>query len=413
LFFLPLMFLPDLGFRRSTAFGTLGIGDYLIFPYIVLLLVAKGQPCPRFSKGLRLILIAFLAWTLIGVVSINIRYPYDLDYSAMNFSLFKIAKLALYGLAGILTMKRMRDSIRRRDLCWSLLGVVAVLAISLLLGPGKDIEVRSNTGYINHNAISVTAAILVSYCGGLLVCGYGSRRWKWVAQLIVVIGLTGILVSQGRGGWVATIFAIAYVAWRRGLSSVTVALVAGFLVLGFVSYRMFPEFQKRLDFTVNPELRYQTGETPNETGIDSGGRVEIWLWEGRKFIDATFWGTGFFHRGGSTRINPNGSHNFFIQMFLETGLFGGLLVLLAFGRMWVDAGSREAQQALLTTPLRAALIAAFVGGMGGEYYYGGIPVLALFLVYAPTGALPAMRRARVVSYVGGMVRSPVEVKRRA
>jgi len=39
--------------------------------------------------------------------------------------------------------------------------------------------------------------------------------------------------------------------------------------------------------------------------------------------------------------------------------------------------------------LRAALVAAVVGGMGGEYFYGGITLLALLAVYAPVGGLPA------------------------
>ena len=75
-------------------------------------------------------------------------------------------------------------------------------------------------------------------------------------------------------------------------------------------------------------------------------------------------------------------------MFLETGWVGGFLIVLAFRRMWLDAGSRGAERAGLTTGLRAALVAAAAGGMGGEYFYGGIGLLSLFVAYAPTGGLP-------------------------
>jgi len=403
------MFLPDLGFRRATALGTLDIGDYLILPYIILLLVAKGHACPRYSKGLRYVLVAFVAWALVGVLTINVRYDYGFDYSTMTFSLLKIAKLVLYGLAGVLTMTKVNGSHVRREFHWSLLGVIIVMAISLLLGPGKDIEDKTNMGYISHNYLSVTAAILFSYCSGLLASGYGSKRWKLAAAVTLVFGLAGILMSEGRGGWVATILAVLYVMWRKGLRREIIALVAGFLMIGYVSYREFPSFQQRLDFTVSPDLRSQTGETTNIAGLDEGGRIENWS-EIENFANAPFWGTGFYHRAGLSGIWWNGSHNFFIQMFLETGFAGGGLILLAFARMWVEAGSRVAQQALLTTPLRAALIAAVAGGMSGDYYYGGIALLAVFLVYAPTGALPRMRKAHVVEYVPRLAYQPVAEK---
>lgn len=414
LFFLPLVFLPDLGVtRHPTVFGTFVMSDYLILPYLVLLLFAKSHACPRYSNGLRYVLVAYLAWTLLGTMTINVRYAYDFDYSAMTFSLLKIAKLALYGLAGILTMERVKGETGRREFYWSLLGVIAVMGISLLLAPGKDQADPTDIGYPSINAIAVTVAFMVSYCDGLLMSGCGSRYWKWAAAVTLVIGLTGILVSETRGAWLATILALPYILWQRGLRRGTIALVAGFLMLACASYILFPRFQEKLDFTVNPELRYHTGETTNAAGVDEGGRIVTWLEEGPKFADAPVFGTGFFHRGGLSPLWFTGSHNFFLQMFLETGFVGGILIFLVFGRMWLDAGSRAAQQARLTTPLRAALFAAVVGGMSGEYFYGGVPVLALFLVYAPTGALPKMRRARVVPHVGEMARRPLVEKRLA
>jgi len=413
LFFLPLLFLPDLGFRRPTTFGTLALGDYLIFPYIVLLLFAKSQACPRYSKGLRYVLVAFLVWALLGAVTINLRYDYGFDYSAINFSLLKIAKLVLYGLAGILTMERVKSSSGRREFHWSLLGVIAVMAVSIIMGPPKGQVDISLMSYLAVNPVAVTVAFMVSYCSGLLLHGYGSRYWRWAATVTLMLGLAGIFMSQTRGAWLAMISAVPYVMWRSGLRRRTIAFVAGFLILACANYILFPRFQEKLDFTVNPELRYQTGETSSVAGIDEGGRFVTWLAEAPEFADAPVFGAGFFHRGGLSPLWFTGSHNFFLQMFLETGFVGGILILLVFGRMWLDAGSRAAQQARLTTPLRAALIAAVVGGMSGEYFYGGVPVLALFLLYAPTGALLKMRRASVVPHVGEMARRPLVEKRLA
>jgi hypothetical protein len=125
--------------------------------------------------------------------------------------------------------------------------------------------------------------------------------------------------------------------------------------------------------------------------LDDAGRLKNWSAAAKRFPQAPFWGAGFFHRGGYSALRFTGSHNFFLQMFLETGVVGGLLVLLIFFMMWRQAGMVVARSAQLEIPLKCALLAAFVGGFGGEYFYGGPPVLALIAVYAPVGALACRR----------------------
>jgi hypothetical protein len=36
----------------------------------------------------------------------------------------------------------------------------------------------------------------------------------------------------------------------------------------------------------------------------------------------------------------------------------------------------------------AALVTALVGGMSGEYFYGGMTLFTFFVVYAPVGSVP-------------------------
>jgi hypothetical protein len=43
----------------------------------------------------------------------------------------------------------------------------------------------------------------------------------------------------------------------------------------------------------------------------------------------------------------------------------------------------------ISVSTRAALITAIVGGLSGEYYYGGVGVLIVFAAFAMAGALPA------------------------
>ncbi len=47
------------------------------------------------------------------------------------------------------------------------------------------------------------------------------------------------------------------------------------------------------------------------------------LHESAKFPKSPIFGTGFYHRGEKSGLWLTGSHNFWIQMFLETGLVGG------------------------------------------------------------------------------------------
>jgi hypothetical protein len=76
-------------------------------------------------------------------------------------------------------------------------------------------------------------------------------------------------------------------------------------------------------------------------------------------------------------------------MFLETGIVGGLLLLAIFALTWRQAKLTAISQNKISVATRAALITAIVGGMSGEYYYGGVSVLVLFAIYAIAGSLPA------------------------
>jgi O-antigen ligase len=396
LLFLPLLFLPNLGMGYETTFGTLELSDYLIGLYLLLLGIGLRRTPPLCADRLGRLLGAFLGWALLGTLSINLRYEYGSDTHAVYFGLLKLAKLVLYGWAGMRTAMRLTDGSMRRQFHWSLLAVIAVLGVSLLAGPGKQTTPEEQRmGYKANNGVSVAVAIMTCYAGGLLASGYGSKRWRRVAAAAVGLGLAGSFVSGGRGGWLAAAVAALYLVWRRGLRAASVGLFAGFLLVGYISYRTFPEFSARLNFTLGVGPISPDTNVERMAGLDPGNRPQIWLLEGSKLLDAPVLGTGFFHRDGLTSLDWWGSHNFFLQIFLETGVIGGFLVLMSLARMWRDAGSPEAQRATLTAALRAALVAGVVGGMGGEYFYGGFTLLALFAVYAPTGGLPLVKETPV------------------
>ena len=219
----------------------------------------------------------------------------------------------------------------------------------------------------------------------------------------------GLFCSDGRGGWAAAALGLGYLFLRRGLSRRTLVAIAAVVVVALYCYSSYPAFRYQIDITFFPDEEYRKLMAEYGSGIagvDDGARLMTWTHEAAKFVNAPIFGSGFYHRGRLSGLWTTGSHNFFLQMFLETGAVGGVLVLVILAQMWRQAGSAAAGEAGLTLPLKAALVAAVAGGMSGEYFYGGIVLLSLLLVYAPAGALP-----RSPSFPAG--RRPVAAEDRA
>jgi hypothetical protein len=150
------------------------------------------------------------------------------------------------------------------------------------------------------------------------------------------------------------------------------------------AYETLPNFQSLVDLTLSP-----SDDAPLQS-VDDGARFSTWVHEAPKLINAPVLGTGFYHRGGTSGLWDSGSHNFFLQMFLETGIVGGILVMSVFALTWRQAGPTATSRNKISVATRAALMTAVVGGMSGEYYYGGVSVLVLFATFAIAGGLPTV-----------------------
>jgi O-antigen ligase len=153
-------------------------------------------------------------------------------------------------------------------------------------------------------------------------------------------------------------------------------------VVSFTAYEVLPNFRSVVDLTLSPSSELQS--------VDDGSRLSTWAHEAPKLIDAPLLGTGFYHRGGTSGLWDSGSHNFFLQMFLETGVVGGILVISVFVLAWRQAGLTAMSRNKIGVATRAASVTAIVGGMSGEYFYGGVGVLVVFAAFAMAGALPAI-----------------------
>jgi O-antigen ligase len=333
-------------------------------------------------------------------VTINLRYTYD-DYYYTQYGLLKLGKFALYGFAGFLTVKAAAGAGERRGFFLSLVVSGLIVGLGLVLAGQGDVTPDTTNGsdpgagYKASNAISVLAAMLACYICGVWLENQEKSRWrKWVMIVAMVALVLGSAVSRGRGGWIGGIGGFIYLVARRSFDYRRAAAVLAVPVLIFVLYSQVSIFQQRVQSTVDPGQRSLEDDPEGVGGVSLGSRPQEWA-DGIDQFRSPVFGTGFFHRGALSGIYQDGSHNFFLQMFMETGLPGGILMLGIFVRLWKITGSRTSRESGATMPVRAALIAGILGGMSGEYYYGGITLLGLFVVYTSCGSLQPLKWRRM------------------
>ncbi len=390
LFFFPLLFIPNAGFSHRTDFGVLEVCDWLIVPFIVLLFIAPSAKYEQRVAKLNPLLWGFLVWALFSTLSIHFRYDYLDDVPILVGSCLKLARLVLFVVAGVLIARKLGDPKARREWMWSLLAALVILGVGLLASSGNpDVQpTDALEGYKSYNAIIVSVAILCAYLAGLWIDSVGSRWWRRCASVTIGFAICSVFVSSslsnhGRGGWLAFAAGFSYILWKRTQTLKTTVIIFIVCLASITAYGTLPNFRSVVDLTLSP-----SNDAPLQS-VDDGSRVSTWVHEGPKLINAPLLGTGFYHRGGASGLWETGSHNFFLQMFLETGIVGGVLMILIFAFIWRQAGLTAMGRNKISVSTRAALIAAIVGGMSGEYYYGGVSVLIVLAAFAMAGALPA------------------------
>jgi O-antigen ligase len=309
--------------------------------------------------------------------------------------LLKLGKFSIYAAAGVLTARAVSSGRlwARYEHCLLAAGVVIAAGLVTIGQKSLNSARPEHFGYKASNAISVLAAMFACYCLGSWL---QQRRSMPVGRKVTLGLVTGGLVlgaaiSQGRGGWVGGAAGLLYICYRRRLKWQTLAIAICVPTYVWLLYTHSEAFRHTAYATLFPE---EVKAQADFAGMDTGGRLSNWIASVKQFQSPVF-GTGFFHRGASSGLWENGSHNFFLQMFLETGIPGGVLMLLIIRRLWRLAGMGEGGRRDLELPIKAALVAAIVGGMSGEYLYGGPVLLALFAMCPVAGAPRAPRRQRL------------------
>lgn len=389
MFIFPLMFLPSLGFMRRTQYGTLETGDWLVAPLILALLAAPSSKYLQQCMKVKSVLLLFLAWVLISVLSIHFRYDYRDDLAVIVLCLLKLGKLAAYTVAGMLIPGRLVDMRTRSAWLWSVLAALLVISLGLLANsPIAGADMFNREAYKSYNIVIVLMSMLSCYIVSIWFDNQGSASWRLCAGISVVLAFLSIVLSaskstHGRGGWLALAIGLGYLFLNRSRKFKTVAVTLLVVAIATTAYFTISGFQSLVDTTISP---------PSDDVafvVDDGARLQSWAHEAPKWVNAPVFGSGLFHRGGQSGLWTTGSHSFFLQILLETGIVGFVLLAAVFWNMWRFAGSAVTQLTGLKVATRSALIAGIVAGITCEYFHGGIVVLALLSTQAFALSLPS------------------------
>lgn len=386
------MYLPTFRNIGVTSMGSIETSDYLIFPAIFMMAICARRRHRTISRPLFKWVVLFLVWSLLGSLLINPRYGY-IGTSKFFFSLVKLAKFTVYIFAGTFLWGNLQSSLNRNLNLHLLLITAHVSGWSLIiLYILKDTSMYNFIGYENTNANSVMISSTFCYLSALWAGGFKSKRLKGVILFTLLILLMGSFLSKGRGGWISILVGGLYLVYKnKVISQRIVFVIALTLSTAIVMYHTSQQFNEQLNNIFMTDARYKRQMTRAQAGVagmDDGRRLTTWKEEGFHFVDAPFIGTGFFHRAGKTNLFNSGSHNYFLQIYLETGIVGGTLMLVIACLMWRLSNTAAARREQLNLPVRSALLAAFMGAMGGEYFYGGITLFNILLLFGAVGSLP-------------------------
>jgi O-antigen ligase len=379
-------FVPDIALAGSTgSLGQITAADRLILPaFITVALFARRLPATPMERYARPLLV-FVLIALVSSVSVPLRFP-TAEPNVAVMGVLRMAKFSGYALLALASLRCFASPTYRKTVvaAWAV-GVVLMSGVLVYQAVMLDQGLRNSTvtDLLFGNPTSVALACIVVSSLSVLLAGSLSRRENWVLSAVSMAAVIGMVFSQGRGGWISLLLGAAFMLRRIRLRFVfAAATVALIVVTAAANSASVSTNLKRL---ITEEQGYSASGEDAEASLDDGARFASWLHESAKLAEHPLLGFGIFHRGGASPLWPTGSHNFFLQMFLESGLFGGGAFVWFFWTLWRATQALQGQARIGT---RAVLLTMVSGAMGGEYLYGDAP-LYCFLIALWMLALPA------------------------
>ena len=355
-------FVVLLGSARSE-----GLADALFYPRFLMygsvfgscLLTARRT---RWSRPEQRCAIALGGFALVAAASV--AWSVDAPLSAARASTF----LLLMGMIAASSLRWDDEGKIATDFSALAIAASVVGALNLfayILAPEWAFDRSRFQGILqNPNTIGVSAGIALPLALGLRLRAVGFRRHLWTLAAICLF--LPLVASQSRGGIVAALAGLG-VLWLRTKKRSARHLVAAALtiIVGLVGFGAVRSIAPEL-IPSQLDRAYARFAEPAATETQGSGRLAAWdlalsIWAERPL---TGWGFGtteetFGARSGSIIDVFLGQHphNGFLEVLLEIGPLGALLIVVALGTALLQL-LRDRHD-----PLRAGVAGAFFGGL--------------------------------------------------
>lgn len=387
---IPFLFLPnDLFPIAKSSLGSLQLMDVilLIFSPFWLVSFLKIKKNRELTK-IRLSAYFLLVFILLTVLILPLKFPFISDFY-YNFSMMKALKFLLYVLFGLFLMDRFQENkldLYNKAIRFSIFIICLVIILNFLAGNIGDTnnEFREDdVKFISYSALNVISVALAILSASQLEFFF--RKKTRLNLLLFSLVCSTLLLSGGRGGTIAFICALIVYQYQNNSISNQFKILLFSVVCFTILYTYVPEVQYQIDRTINPDSEFLRKNNAGVAGLDDGKRLSGLLKSFPKWFNEPLLGYGFFHRGGYSKLATWGSHNFYLQMLLEVGLIGVILFVIFFKRL-----NQRRKEIANICPQKVksiffCFLAAFVGGLSGEYFYGGEALLSFMLSIIPLG----------------------------
>lgn len=397
LFLFPFVFAPDIGISMATPYGFFDTSDFVI-PVLYFLLLPgilrrSGKLLPKRLSSLYLF---FIFWATASTMLIAFKYSSMAGVKhQIIYGLLKLGKFFEYSFFMYMLARSLNNKNRIMYFTISFAVGCAVLSISSLnwavtsLEP--DVYTTPKYYYIYRaNVTSVAFGGMICFWAGHFLKKRWSISWNFLLAFLGLM-MAAIFITHGRGGWIAMACGLFYiqVKMKPDLSFLNWRKTAIIFLSVIIFIFLFNHFASLRKSTLNVIMSGQSdGEIEpgpsSKYGIYDANRISIFLLNIDKLSNSPIFGAGFFNRTSESRLAFSGSHNFFLQMALETGIVGMLTIIAILYTLWKASRLKENNNKnnAYTFAFRASFIAFIVGCLSGEYLYGGPALLVLSCITA-------------------------------
>jgi putative inorganic carbon (HCO3(-)) transporter len=185
-----------------------------------------------------------------------------------------------------------------------------------------DVRDAGVLGYAGVNGFAAFTAQLIVLLSTLFFF-IREKVLRLVLVLIIMVSAYCLLFSFSRGGYLACLLGITYMAvFRRRILLLGVAI----LILGWQAI-LPAAVQERIDMTYDA--------SDNQLDPSAGDRVVLWQDAAKLIVHNPIGGAGFDTYRFMQRVGPYGdTHNYYVKVLVEMGLIGFCLLLAILFNMW-------------------------------------------------------------------------------